>query len=173
MFNVQVRFFGIQTILIYQQWKATGLFVLFVRETDDVHKSKAKKNNCTPAHWLISRDVAPDSVQLRVQEAGQQLENKVFFFPIRYVPTHTQVCHISSSAPVLETEREAFPESCTEMVCFHWNSWQANQPGYVSSAGTGSICWGLKHLTGTSWIQLRVISNINQWPWAADKEVFF
>lgn len=67
-------------------------------------------NDSTPAHWLISRDVALDSLQLRVQEAGQQLENKVLLLPTRHVPTHTQGGYISSSAPVLEREREAFPE---------------------------------------------------------------
>lgn len=60
----------------------------------------------TPAHWLISRYVALDSLQLRAQEAGQQLENKVLLLLTGHVPAHTQSCHIPSSAPVLEQKME-------------------------------------------------------------------
>lgn len=83
-------------------------FVLFARLPDYVERKIAKKtrkknpNNRTPAHWLLSRDVALDSLQLGVQEAGQQLENKVLLLLTWHVPTHAQGCHISRSAPVLE-----------------------------------------------------------------------
>lgn len=73
---------------------------------DYIQKWRNEKNGSTPAHWLISRDVALDSLQLRVQEVGQQLENKVLLLLTWHVPTHTQGCHISSSAPVLERTRE-------------------------------------------------------------------
>ena len=46
--------------------------------------------------------MALDSLQLGVQEAGQQLENKVLLLLTWHVPTHTQGRHISGSAPVLE-----------------------------------------------------------------------
>lgn len=58
-----------------------------------------------PAHWLLSRNMGLDSVQLRAQEAGQQLENKALLLLTGNVPTNTQCRHVSGSPPVLQSRQ--------------------------------------------------------------------
>lgn len=56
----------------------------------------------SPAHWLTSGGVSLDPLQFGLQEAGQQLENKVLLLRTGHVPAHAQGSHVSRPAPVLE-----------------------------------------------------------------------
>lgn len=79
----------------------------FNAESREVSTEEGHYSCGPPAHRLLSRNVVVDSLQLRAQEAGQQLENKVLLLLTGNVPTHTQCRHVSRSPPVLQwRERE-------------------------------------------------------------------
>lgn len=87
-----------------------------------------------PGHWLISRDMPSDSLQFGPQKTRQQLEDKVRLVLAGHVPAHTQVCHISSSAPVLKKRDRKFWRAAAT-----FSTGTRGRPNYTASQNHSNV----------------------------------